>query len=63
MEPDVTRAFTSMDDVTGKDEVGGQEALRGTYKHRNDWRLVEAWLLQKGAGGRLREALGADWTA
>ncbi len=50
-----------MEDVTGTDQVGGKEALRGTYKHRNDWRLVERWLEALRCGGRLKSALGADW--
>ncbi|KDN53640.1 hypothetical protein K437DRAFT_218815 [Tilletiaria anomala UBC 951] len=61
VERAVPRVFSNMTDTTGSDEIGGREALRGTYKHRNDWKLVEGWLKGKQCGGRLKEALGADW--
>lgn len=61
VEECVSRVWSTMEEMTGREEVGGKEALRGTYKHRNDFRKVEAWLKEKGVEGRLKEALGADW--
>ncbi|PWN29705.1 hypothetical protein BDZ90DRAFT_230561 [Jaminaea rosea] len=58
-EEGVTRAFEDMREITGTEEVGGKEAMRGGW--RNDMSKIEGWLKTRGAGGRLREALGADW--
>lgn len=61
VEACVERVFDDMQEMTARDEIGGKEALRGTYKHRNDWSFVETWLKTKNCTGRLKEALGADW--
>lgn len=55
----VPRAFYDMREMTGAEEIGGKEAMRGGW--RNDMSKVEQWLKTKGIGGRLRDVLGADW--
>lgn len=55
----VQRAFFDMREMTGAEELGGKEAMRGGW--RNDMSKVEQWLKTKGIGGRMRDVLGADW--
>lgn len=56
----VERAWQDMREMTGAEEIGGKEAMRGGW--RNDLGRVEQWLREgKGVGGRLRDVLGADW--
>lgn len=49
----VDRVFEDMREITNSEDTG-----KGW---RNDMSKVEAWLRGKGVGGRLREALAADW--
>ncbi|CAO1616087.1 unnamed protein product [Sympodiomycopsis kandeliae] len=53
------RAFQDMKEITGSDEIGGKEAMRGGW--RNDMSKVEQWLKIKGIGGRMGDVFGAEW--
>lgn len=54
-----SRAFSDMQEITGSEEIGGKQAMRGGW--RNDMSKIEGWLKTKGVGGRLRDVLSADW--
>jgi len=57
----VARGFRDMREMTGAEEIGGQEAIKGERNNRNDLSLVEKWLQGLGLGGKLEGVLGADW--
>ncbi|PWN99064.1 hypothetical protein FA09DRAFT_329018 [Tilletiopsis washingtonensis] len=64
-EANVARIFHAMREMTERPEVGGPEARKGTWSHRNDLGALEAWLETLGLGGRMRDVLGMghEWTA
>lgn len=57
----VERVFRDCREMTGAEEIGGEEAIRGVRNNRNDLSLVEKWLGGLGIGDRLEGVLGADW--